>query len=104
MALPSAVVPGVYLPSLTFFLWTVLLLGGAATIFGPLLGAVIFWAIMSFLSTFLPALSQLGLLPGVNETQAGVLRYVLVGVALLLIVAFRPQGILGNKKERTFAR
>jgi branched-chain amino acid transport system permease protein len=29
---------------------------------------------------------------------------VLVGVALMLLVIFRPQGILGNKKELTFVR
>ena len=34
-ALPSAVVPASYTTSLTFFLWTILLLGGAATVFGP---------------------------------------------------------------------
>ena len=36
-ALPSSVVPGVYVTSLTFFLWTILLLGGAATIFALVL-------------------------------------------------------------------
>jgi len=29
---------------------------------------------------------------------------VLVGVALLLIVIYRPQGIFGNKKELTFVK
>jgi neutral amino acid transport system permease protein len=33
-----------------------------------------------------------------------VLRYIFVGVALLLIVIFRPQGIFGNKKELTFVK
>lgn len=102
LALPSAVVPGVYLPSLTFFLWTILLLGGAATILGPVVGSVIFWLIMAFLSVFLPSLAEQGLLPGISGVQAGVLRYILVGLALMLIVIFRPQGILGNKKELTF--
>lgn len=102
LSLPSAVVPGVYLPSLTFFLWTILLLGGAATVMGPVVGSVAFWLIMAFLSVFLPALSAAGFLPFMSTIQAGVLRYVLVGVALMLIVVFRPQGILGNKKELTF--
>ena len=102
LSLPSAVVPGVYLPSLTFFLWTILLLGGAATVLGPVIGSVIFWLLMAFLSVFLPALSQAGFLPFMTPIQAGVLRFVLVGVGLMLIVIFRPQGILGNKKELTF--
>lgn len=102
VVLPSAVVPAYFLPSLTFFLWTILLLGGAATIFGPVLGSVLFWVIMSFLSVFLPALAQEGILPGISGIQAGVLRYILVGIALMLIVIYRPQGIMGNKKELTF--
>jgi branched-chain amino acid transport system permease protein len=102
LSLPSAVVPAVYLPSLTFFLWTILLLGGAATIFGPVLGSVLFWLIMAFLSVFLPGMAEQGFLFGITGIQAGVLRYILVGVALMLIVIYRPQGILGNKKELTF--
>ncbi|MDF2498483.1 MAG: inner-rane translocator, partial [Arthrobacter koreensis] len=38
-----------------------------------------------------------------NTTQAGQLRYILVGVALMLLMIFRPQGVLGNKKELSFA-
>ena len=102
VALPSAVVPAYFLPSLTFFLWTILLLGGAATIFGPVLGSVLFWLIMAFLSVVLPGLATAGILPGMSGIQAGVLRYILVGIALMLIVIYRPQGILGNKKELTF--
>ena len=36
--------------------------------------------------------------------QAATLRYILVGIALMLLVIFRPQGILGNKKELTFVK
>jgi len=104
MALPSAVVPSVYVTSLTFFLYTILLLGGAATVFGPIVGSIIFWVIMAFLSNVLPALVQVGALPFMTTIQAGVLRYILVGVALMLIVIFRPQGIFGNKKELTFVK
>jgi neutral amino acid transport system permease protein len=101
VALPSAVIPAYYLPSLTFFLWTILLLGGAATIFGPVLGSLLYWLIMAFLGNVLPALASEGLLP-MSSSQAANLRFILVGVALILIVVFRPQGILGNKKELTF--
>ncbi|WP_395245857.1 branched-chain amino acid ABC transporter permease [Agromyces sp. MMS24-K17] len=103
-ALPSAVSPGVYVTSLTFFIWTALLLGGAATVFGPLLGSLIFWVLQTFLSNFLPALVQAGVLPFMTQIQAGTLRFILVGVALMLLVIFMPQGILGNKKELTFVK
>lgn len=102
-ALPSAVNPGVYVTSLTFFVYTALLLGGAATIFGPILGSVIFWVLQTFLGNVLPALASAGILP-ITGIQASTLRFVLVGVALMLIVIFSPQGILGNKKELTFVK
>lgn len=103
IALPAAVIPQYYLPSLTFFVWTALLLGGAATLFGPILGSIIYWALMAFLSGVLPAMAAQGWLP-ISTTQAGNLRFILVGVVLMLLVAFRPQGILGNKKEMTFVK
>ena len=100
-ALPSAVNPGVYVTSLTFFVWTALLLGGAATVFGPVLGAVIFWVLQAFLSNVLPQLVSSGLLPFVSSIQASTIRFILVGVGLMLLVIYRPQGILGDKKELT---
>ena len=90
--------------SLTFFVWTALLLGGAATIFGPLLGAVIFWVLQAFLGSILPAMADVGLLGGLSSSQAGALRFVLVGILLVLIVVIRPQGIVGDKRELTFVK
>jgi branched-chain amino acid transport system permease protein len=39
-----------------------------------------------------------------SQIQASTLRFILVGLALMLLVVFRPQGILGDKKELTFVR
>ena len=103
-ALPSSVNPGVYVTSLTFFVWTALLLGGAATVFGPVLGAVIFWVLQSFLSNVLPQLVSSGILPFISSIQASTIRFILVGVGLMLLVIYRPQGILGDKKELTFVK
>jgi len=103
-ALPSSVNPGVYVTSLTFFIYTALLLGGAATVFGPVLGAVLFWIVQTFLANILPALVNIGVLGFMSTSQSQTLRFVLVGIALMLLVIFRPQGLLGNKKELTFAK
>ncbi|CAB4620144.1 unannotated protein [freshwater metagenome] len=103
-ALPSSINPGVYVTSLTFFVWTALLLGGAATIFGPVLGAIIFWVLQAFLSNVLPQLVSSGLLPFISSIQASTIRFILVGVGLMLLVIYRPQGILGDKKELTFVK
>ena len=104
LALPSAVNPMGYVTAQTFFIWTALLLGGAATIFGPILGAVIFWILQAFLTNFLPALVTSGAIDFVTTQQMATLRYVIVGVGLMLIVVFAPQGLLGNKKELTFVK
>jgi ABC-type branched-subunit amino acid transport system permease subunit len=95
---------GVYVTSLTFFVYTALLLGGAATVFGPLLGSVIFWVLQTFLGNVLPALVAADILPFMSTIQAATVRFILTGIALMLIVIFRPQGILGNKKELTFVK
>ncbi|MFM2019517.1 MAG: hypothetical protein RL718_98 [Actinomycetota bacterium] len=103
LATSANVSPGIYVTSLTFFLWTALLLGGAATIFGPVLGSIIFWVLQAFLTNVLPALAESGILP-VSGIQAATLRYVLVGLGLMLIVIYRPQGIFGDKREMTFVK
>ncbi len=101
--LPSAVIPGSYSTSLTFFLWTILLLGGAATVLGPTLGAVLFWVVFAFLGSLLPAMADAGILP-ITAAQGDVVRYIVIGIVLMLIVIFRPQGILGSKRELTFVK
>ena len=52
----------------------------------------------------IPAMASAGWLPGLSQIQAGTLRFILVGVALMLLVIFMPQGLLGNKKELTFVK
>ncbi|TFB53078.1 branched-chain amino acid ABC transporter permease [Cryobacterium tagatosivorans] len=101
-ALPRAVVPSNYQTSLTFFIYAILLLGGAATILGPIIGSMIFWVLLSFFSGFIARAVEAGWLPFMTNIQAGQLRFILVGVAIMLIVIFRPQGIFGNKKELAF--
>ena len=96
--------PGVYVTSLTFFVYTIVLLGGTATIFGPVLGSVLFWVLQYFLSNLMPALVDAGVLPFMTANQAGMVRFILVGVGLMLLVVFMPQGIMGNKKEMTFVK
>ena len=102
--LPRAVVPSNYQTSLTFFIYAILLLGGAATVFGPIIGSVIFWVLLSFFSGFIARAVEAGWIPFLSNIQAGQLRFILVGVAIMLIVIYRPQGIFGNKKELAFVK
>jgi len=96
--LPISVAPDNMGRTLTFFVWTVMLLGGAATLWGPVLGSMLFFFVYMLLRTGMRAgLSDV--MPAENvEHLAGLM----VGVALMCIVIFRPQGILGNKKELAF--
>ncbi|WP_129663138.1 branched-chain amino acid ABC transporter permease [Phytoactinopolyspora endophytica] len=90
-----------YQPQVTFYAYVILILGGAASRFGPLIGAVLFWFLFSAISTALRQAARADLLPefmsGGGSTGATVLTF--VGLALMLLMIFRPQGILGNKKE-----
>ncbi len=92
--LPSAVSPGeLRRRRLTFFVWTILLLGGAATVFGPLLGALLFWVLHGLpRQRCSPAMAEAGWLPMACRSRRGTLRFILVGVALMLLVIFLPAG------------
>lgn len=83
----------------TFWVWTLLLLGGAATVFGPVLGSMIFWMALLTVRSVAGALIPTEVLAPIEIAPFSLM---LVGVTLMLLVIFRPQGILGNKKELAF--
>lgn len=91
-----------WVSNFTFMTWTVLLLGGAATILGPIVGSAVFFMFLMFTQAFLEGLVKIGALPFLSIAQVGQIRYLLVGLFLMLLVIFRPQGFFGNKKELQF--
>ena len=93
--LPSAVQADALGRTLTFNVWTILLLGGAATVFGPVLGSILMWTVLMLIKSTLRALP----FDLVTSTQAEAFSWILVGVTLMVLVIFRPQGILGDAKE-----
>ena len=97
--LPSSMQPDAMGRSLTFFCWTALLLGGAATVFGPVIGTVLFFAVRIFIQGTSDALVPNSIM---NTAQTAQFAWICVGVALMLLVIFRPQGILGDKRELRF--
>ncbi len=100
--LPRSVQPGNYVTGLTFFIWTIMLLGGAATIFGPIVGSMIFWVLLSLTEGVLQGLVNMGVITFLSTDQIGPVRFILIGLGLMALVVFRPQGICGNKKELQF--
>lgn len=94
--------PTTWVSNFTFMTWTVLLLGGAATILGPIVGSAVFFMFLMFTQMVMEGLVNMGWLPFLTIAQVGQIRYLLVGVFLVLLVVFRPQGFFGNKKEMQF--
>lgn len=99
--MPTSLQPDNYGTQTTFFLWAILLLGGAATVLGPIVGSMIFWALLALTDGFVALGVNNGILP-ITTLQSGQIRYMLVGLALMLLVIFRPQGIFGKKSEVMF--
>lgn len=93
--------PDNYSTEFTFYLYAMVILGGAARIFGPVVGAIIFWFLFNFMSRLLGEIDRLNYLPDsvINTTNAGAVVYVLIGVGMVLMLIFRPQGIFGDKRE-----
>lgn len=94
--LASSVQPDSLGRPVTFNTWTILLLGGAATVFGPVLGSLLFWGALILVRGLLRGLVPETILSTQQVEQAG---WVLVGITLMLLIVFRPQGLLGDKKE-----
>ena len=100
--IPTSLQPDNYGTQTTFFLFTIMLLGGATTIMGPIIGSIIFWIVLSLSDGLLSLAVTYHWLP-ITSVQQGPVRFVIVGIALILIVVFRPQGILGKKSEAYFS-
>ncbi|WP_433829448.1 branched-chain amino acid ABC transporter permease [Actinoplanes sp. CA-015351] len=97
----AAVQPDTYGTEFTFYMYTIVILGGAARVFGPVVGSMIFWFLLTFVNALLPTLISQGYIPTwlMDANQAGAVGYILVGLGLVLLLIFRPQGIFGDKKE-----
>jgi neutral amino acid transport system permease protein len=97
----QAVTPDSYVPVVTFFAYTILILGGAARVFGPIVGSVIFWFLVAGTDTLLRQAIGTGVIPAslLAPPEIGAVRLALVGLGLMLLMAFRPQGIFGDRKE-----
>jgi branched-chain amino acid transport system permease protein len=88
------IVPDQFIPLVTFQIWMAIIIGGVGRISGTILGTAL---LMLFLegSRFLR-----DLLPFIAEVQMANLRLGAVGLALILFVLFRPQGLMGDPSRR----
>ena len=85
----------------TFIAYTALILGGAATTLGPVIGGMMFWSIFTFVSVTADQAAKANVIPNsvMTDVQAGVIPFIFLGIALMVLMVFRPQGIFGDRKE-----
>ncbi len=86
---------------ITFFAYAALILGGTARVLGPVVGSMLFWALLSLTENVLTQSQRQGYIPSelIDASQVGQIRFMLVGIGLMLLMVFRPQGIFGNRRE-----
>lgn len=91
--------PEGFIPLFTFQAWIIVILGGAGNNAGTLLGAVIFWAYTALTRFILPEV-----LPMLDDSRESAFRIMVIGLVLIVLMMWRPQGILGKKEELTLGR
>jgi neutral amino acid transport system permease protein len=97
----GSAVPDQYQNANTFLAYAALILGGAARVLGPVVGSMILLFILQFADTGLRLLISNGVIPEdlLSSTDVAQIRFILVGVGLMLLLIFRPQGIFGDRRE-----
>ena len=80
------------LPTLTFQIWAMLIVGGAGNNKGAVLGAFLIWGVWTAsgwaLSRFAPIEAQL---------YTGSIQYILIGLVIVGMLLWRPQGLLPER-------
>ena len=98
--------PGSYRPMrYTFVIWVMVIVGGTGNNFGAILGGFVVWFLwvqaapmaLFFINLFTTHLPETNALRVHLIESAPYFRFLLVGIGLLLIMRFRPQGILPEK-------
>lgn len=99
----ASAVPTDFNTTFTFYGYAALLVGGAARVLGPVVGSMLFWFIVAGLGSIFGQLTS-GADPFIPEflmsnTQASLVRFVVLGGGLMLLMIYRPQGIFGDRRE-----
>lgn len=87
----GGIVPNMFELQVLLLIWIGMILGGNRRLSGLAVGAVVIFSLRigtRFVS-----------LPFVTETQFASLRGIVIGLILIGIIVYRPQGLFGNSKE-----
>ncbi len=85
------ITPEQFVPLVTFYVWMSIILGGVGSLRGALVGTLVLVVFLEG-SRFLR-----DLVPGIAEAQMAHVRLGVVGLALILCMLYRPQGIFGKR-------
>jgi branched-chain amino acid transport system permease protein len=85
------IAPDNYLSSLTFQVWTMLIIGGSGNNRGAIFGGVLVWAIWSASGMAIGALY-----PPEDQARAAALQIVAIGTMLSATLLMRPRGLFGE--------
>jgi neutral amino acid transport system permease protein len=88
----QAVTPDVWISVITFYAYTVLILGGPAKVLGPIIGSIVFWFLIELADGVLRQGFEL------SGGDVGAIRFALVGLGLMALMIFRPQGLIGDRE------
>ncbi|HBE57978.1 MAG TPA: branched-chain amino acid ABC transporter permease [Cyanobacteria bacterium UBA11159] len=108
----TSVYPSNFEPLITFYAWTIVVLGGAGNNVGTIIGAVIFWAyyegtrflpvILGLMAKFVPPLAPA--VAFIDDSRLGAFRIMMIGLILMVLMIWRPEGMLGKRDELTLGR
>jgi branched-chain amino acid transport system permease protein len=91
------IAPENYVSTLTFQVWTMLIIGGSGNNRGVILGAIVVWGFWAMSGALLAEV-----LPSDMQARGAALQIVAIGVALCATLLLRPRGLLGE--VRTVSR
>lgn len=90
------IAPNNYLPTLTFQVWAMLMVGGSGSNRGAIFGSIVVWLIWVGSGALTATI-----VPGDWQARAASLQIVAIGVMLCLILLWRPQGFFAPRKRGT---
>ena len=84
--------PNNFQPIETFYAWIMVIMGGSGSNRGTIAGAILLWGFFST-TRFLEGYVSL------SPSASSALRMVIIGIILVGLMMFRPQGLFGRKEE-----
>jgi branched-chain amino acid transport system permease protein len=89
--------PDDFEPLLTFFAWMIVILGGLGRAWSVPVGALVFGAIYAGTRFF-----DFAPFSYLDSAERAYVRLMIIGLVIIGLVLFRPQGLLGKRKEMVF--